>query len=88
MTVEAAAHVRHPRTAELAALLESRSGEHVVIVTMAYFGAVDRYLGLAAAATGDEDRAHTLLRSALDQQRAIGAAPYMERTEAELAALG
>lgn len=85
---EAAAKVGNPRTPELAALLEPLSGQHVVIVTIGYLGAVDRYLGLAAAAAGDTDRARSLLQSALDQHRAIGSRPYVERTETELAALG
>lgn len=88
ITVEAAAKVGHARTADVAALLEPWSGQHVVIVTIGYLGAVDRCLGLAAASVGDQDRARVLLRSALDQHRAIGATPYVARSEAELAALG
>lgn len=87
ITLEAAATVGHPSTAELAASLESRSGEHAVIVTIAYLGAIDRYLGLAARATGDTERARALLQRAAEQHEAIGTLPYLARTTAEREAL-
>jgi tetratricopeptide (TPR) repeat protein len=87
VTVEAAAAVGHERTAELAALLEPRSGQHAVIVTIGYLGAIDRYLGLAAAATGDLARGRSLLHRAQDQHRQVGAGAYLDRTAAELEAI-
>jgi hypothetical protein len=87
LAVEAAARVGHNRTAELAALLEPQSGQHAVIVTIGYLGAIDRYLGLAAAATGDHERARGLLLRAQEQHRAVGACCYLERTAIELVAV-
>ena len=51
VVLESMAKVEHPRTADIAATLAPWSGEHAVITTLGYFGAVDRVLGLAAAAT-------------------------------------
>jgi DNA-binding SARP family transcriptional activator len=85
IAVEAAAAVGHPATAELAARLEPRSGQHVVIVTIGYLGAVDRYLALAARAAGHHDRAAVLFDRAQAQHRAVGAPCYLERTARELA---
>ena len=87
VVLESMAKVGHPRTAEIAATLAPWSGEHAVITTLGYFGAVDRVLGLAAAATGDRRRARTLLQRAIEQHEAIGSPPYAERTRRELAAL-
>jgi hypothetical protein len=87
ITLEAAAAIRHPRTGELAALLAPGSGRHAVIVTIGYLGAIDRYLGLAAAATGDAEAAAGLLRRAQAQHEAVGARCYLDRTAAELAAV-
>ncbi|MET0324211.1 MAG: BTAD domain-containing putative transcriptional regulator [Ilumatobacteraceae bacterium] len=87
VVLESMAKVRHSRTAEIAATLAPWSGEHAVITTLGYFGAVARVLGLAAAATGDLDRARPLLRRAIDQHDAIGSPPYATRTRAELAVL-
>jgi len=84
IAVEAAAAVGHPGTAELAAQLAPLSGRHVVIVTIGYLGAVDRYLALAARAAGDEERAASLFDRAQAQHRAVGAACYLERTAREL----
>ena len=88
VVLESMAKVGHPRTAEIAATLAPWSGEHAVITTLGYFGAVDRVLGLAAAATGDRQRARTLLQRAIEQHEAIGSPPYAARTRRELAALG
>lgn len=84
ITLEAAAATRHPRTAELASLLAPLSGRHAVIVTIAYLGAIDRYLGLAASAAGEPARAAELLRRAQAQHEAVGARCYLDRTAAEL----
>jgi len=88
VAVEAAAAVGHPRTPELAALLEPQSGRHAVIVTISYLGAIDRYLALAARAAGDHERAAALFAAAQEQHRAVGATSYLERTGRELAGPG
>ena len=85
--LEAMAKVRHPRTADVARSLARFSGEHAVIATIGYFGAIDRLLGLAAAACGDVVGARTLLARAVDQHVAVGSPPYAERTRRELDAL-
>jgi hypothetical protein len=87
VALESMAKVGHQRTAEIAAVLAPWSGEHAVIATLGYLGAVDRVLGLAAAATGDRRRARTLLQRAIQQHEAIGSPPYAERSRSELGAL-
>jgi hypothetical protein len=85
--VESMAKVRHPQTAEIAATLAPWSGEHAVITTLGYFGAVDRVRGLAAATSGNTEQARTLLQRAIAQHDAVGAPLYAERTRRELASL-
>ena len=85
--VEAMTKVGDARAARVAGRLADFSGQHAVIATVAYFGAVDRLLGLVAAASGDLTQARTLLARAVDQHDAIGAPLYAERTRRELAAL-
>jgi hypothetical protein len=54
---------------------------------MSWLGPVDRVLGLLAATRDAFDEAETYLRRALDQARAVGAAPFVARVERDLAAL-
>jgi DNA-binding SARP family transcriptional activator len=87
VVLESMAKVRHSRTAEIAATLTPWSGEHAVITALGYFGAIDRVLGLAAAATGDMAGARALLQRAIDQHEAVGSLPYAARTRRELTGL-
>jgi hypothetical protein len=88
VVLESMAKVGHRRTAEVATMLEPFSGDHGVITALCYFGAIDRVLGLAAAATGDTDRARKLLRRAEQQHLSVGSPVYAARTRRELDALG
>ena len=87
-------------TAELAAgladadgarALEERlaplAGRHVVIgpPAIAYLGVVDHYLGLLSAARGDHPAAASHLAEAVRHHGAVGAVPWVCRTQYELA---
>lgn len=85
LTVQGAAALRHPRAQELRPLLLRRRGRHVLVSGFLYLGAVDRLLGLLAAAADELDEAVALLHAAYDQHRTAGAAPHAARTAAELA---
>ena len=65
----------------LRAALEPYSGELVVVATGTHCtGAVDRYLGMAAAMLGDRAWAAAWLDAALALETRIGAPPLVERT--------
>ena len=81
------AEVGHPRTAEIAAALTPWSGEHAVITTLDDIGAVDRVLGLAAASTGDRQRASRCYDKRSTSTRPSAVRPTAEHTRRELAAL-
>lgn len=63
------------------------AGRHVLIghPAMAYQGAVDWYLGLLAAASGDLDMAVRHLDDAVAMHVSVGAAPWVARTQYEQA---
>src|SRR5690606_35201213 len=55
--------------ANLSQPLAAHAGRGLSVAGLAYLGAVDRALGLAAAATGDHDMALDHLRAALEADR-------------------
>jgi DNA-binding SARP family transcriptional activator len=77
--VEVAARLRLPdRAARLAGLLQPYAGQLVVIGPGVHCtGAVDRFLGLAAATLGEPERARRAFAAALDVERAA-AAPLLQ----------
>ncbi len=52
-----------------------------------FCGAVDHWLGLLAAAQGDDERARTLISGAVETYAAMGAAWFQRKAESDLAAL-
>ena len=87
MMTEATAKVGHSSVGDMASFLEPWSGSHVVIVTIAYLGAVDRYLGLAAAARGDLVQGRDLQEAGHALHVLVGSRPYVARSRRELDAL-
>ncbi|MGY1619874.1 ATP-binding protein [Geodermatophilus sp. SYSU D00691] len=86
----ALAAVRLGRRAEaetLHRLLLPHSGAVVIEGVVVWWGAVDHYLGLTAAALGREDEAERLLRSGLRQHEAWAAVPWIRASLDALAAL-
>jgi len=77
---------RAPRLREL---LEPYAGRNVITPDVAYFGPVDRFLGLLAATEGDRERAAAWFDSARALAEQVGAGPTLARIDAEEeAALG
>jgi tetratricopeptide (TPR) repeat protein len=67
--------------AALASRVEEFAGQLLVLTDgVAPIGAADRFLGMAAAATGRFDEAEGLYRSAMALEAAIGGAPLLART--------
>jgi hypothetical protein len=56
-----------------------------VVGQIVFYGAVEHYLGAAAAALGRHDAAEEHLDSALERHRRMGALPFIALTQAELA---
>jgi hypothetical protein len=82
---EAAAELRDAATsAALHAQLAPHAGRLVQAGFTGCWGAVDRFLGLLAGASGRPDAAHAHLSSALERHRALGAAPLVARTRGDL----
>jgi hypothetical protein len=81
----AAASVRHPIAQDVAVALGPMSGSHLVMASIGYMGAADRYLGLLAEADDDRDGAIALMRRGLDQHRAMRTPPFVAWSAAELA---
>ena len=77
------------RAAAFEPRLKGLSGHYATFGQMGltWLGPVDRVLGLLAAARDGFDEAEALLRRALAQARAVGAAPFVARVERDLAAL-
>jgi DNA-binding NarL/FixJ family response regulator len=76
-----------PATATLHALLRPYSGKIVQYGVVAWWGAVDHYLGLAAGVLGRRRDAETALRAGLRLHEAWGAAPQIAASLKALAAL-
>src|SRR2546425_7164074 len=79
---EVVAQVGAPQHAPgLAELLRPHAG-HLVLggPAIACFGAVDRFLGMLAAASGDHERAESLYASAAALEEARGGRPGLART--------
>lgn len=88
LTADLAASLRDgDGAARLYARLAPFAGHHVVIglPAIAYYGAVDLYLGLLAATHGDTTAARDHLTEALRAHSSVGAAPWVARTQHELA---
>jgi hypothetical protein len=85
---EAAARLgRTDACAAISERLAPHSGRLVQSSFTGCWGAVDRILGLLAGALGEREEAQRRLVDALEQHRRIGAAPLVQRTERDLAAL-
>ena len=77
LTMTAAALNRKNEAATLYALLRPHSGRIVQQGVVAWWGAVDHYLGLAAAVLGQRHDAETALRAGLRLHEAWGAVPQI-----------
>jgi class 3 adenylate cyclase len=66
-------------------LLEPFDGDHVVIGSVAYWGAVSRYLGLLDHLLGDLDGAVARLRTAEREHQSMRSPPWVARTRYDLA---
>ena len=74
------------RAARLADLLEPYAAHTVVMATaIACYGAVSRYVGLAAAAAGRAEQAERHLAAALEANERLGAPALAARTRCDLA---
>lgn len=88
LTAELAAGLRDGDGArDLTELLAPLAGRHAVLgpPATAYLGVVDHYLGLLAAARGDHPAALTHLTRAVEHHGTVGAAPWVCRSQVELA---
>ena len=83
LLAETAARLGHPEhCAALHDALAPHSGRIAFLGVVAWWGAVDHYLGLTAAAQGQDDRATAYFRSALSQHEAWQATPFVAATVA------
>ncbi len=69
----------------VAALLRPFAARHVVSPIAAYVGPVNRYLGLLAAARGDQGQALELLARARAEAALLGAMPMVAKIELDMA---
>jgi tetratricopeptide (TPR) repeat protein len=70
-------------------MLAAHAGDHVVIGGCAsYYGPVDHYLGLLAAALGDSSHATEHFQAAIEAARRLGATPWEDLSRDALATLG
>jgi DNA-binding CsgD family transcriptional regulator/tetratricopeptide (TPR) repeat protein len=83
LLAETAARLGHPEhCATLHDVLAPHSGRIAFLGVVAWWGAVDHYLGLTAAAQGQHDRATAYFRSALGRHEAWQAIPFVTATVA------